>query len=117
MDKICGIARALAILLAVVSPFVAVPEVSAILIGLGVSAGITNTPDDRMRLFLITTVLMLGAKSLTAIPVAGADLAAIFGALGMGTLGASVTGIVLGIYHRLMADWAAKPAAAQPAHA
>ena len=117
MDKICGIARALAILLAVVSPFVAVPEVSAILIGLGVIAGITNTPDDRMRLFLITTVLMLGAKSLTAIPVAGADLAAIFGALGMGTLGASVTGIVLGIYHRLTADWAPKAAAAQPAHA
>lgn len=117
MDKICGLARALAIVVAVVAAFVTVPQVATVLILLGVVAGITNTPEDRMRLFLITTVLILGAKSLDAIPGVGTYLAVIFGNLGMGTLGASLTGIVLGIYHRVMADWGPAKPAAQPAHA
>jgi hypothetical protein len=116
LDKICAIARALAIALAVVSAFVTIPYAAALIIVLGAVAGIIAAPEDRTRLFLITIVLFLGAKSLTAIPVAGADLAAIFAALGLGTFGASLTGIVLGIYGRLTADWAPK-AAAQPAHA
>ena len=116
MDKICAIARALAIALAVVSAFVAVPQAVTLLVVLGAVAGITDAQEDRARLMLITTVLFLGAKSLTAIPVAGADLAAVFGALGMATFGASLTGIVMGAYGRVMADWAPK-AAVQPAHA
>ncbi|MGH7022742.1 MAG: hypothetical protein ACREEB_04025 [Caulobacteraceae bacterium] len=114
MGKICGAARALAVLLAIVAAFVTVPYVATILLILGAISAITNTPENNTRIFLITIVLLAGARSLAVIPAVGNDLAGIFGNIGLAVLGASIMAIVLGIYARIMADWAPQTAAAAP---
>jgi hypothetical protein len=111
LDKISAVARALGILLAVVAAFVSIPQASAAMLVLGAVAGVTAAADTRLRLFAMTIVLMVGAKSLTAIPAAGDYLATIFGNIGMVTMGASATGVVLNIIDRVRGDWVSAPAA------
>jgi hypothetical protein len=107
LQKVCAAARALAVLLAVVAAFVTVPYAPVLLLALGFISAITNTPENNARVFTITIVLLLGAKGLSVIPAPiGDDLAAIFGNLGLGVLGASMMAILLGLYGRIKSDWA-----------
>jgi hypothetical protein len=116
LTKLTAVARLLAILLAVVAAFVTVPMASAAMLILGALAGITAPADARLRLFATTILLMVGAKSLTAIPEVGDYLAAIFGNIGLVTMGASATGVILNIIERIKADWFNQTsAAASPA--
>lgn len=104
----CAVARGLAVILAVVGAFVTVPWAAVLLLALGFISAITNTPENNIRIFTITIVLLLGAKGLTVIPApVGDDLAAIFGNLGLALLGASIMAIVLGVYARIKGDWVA----------
>ena len=105
MDKVCAIARALAIAIAVVAAFVAIPQTAAILLVLGAIAAICNTAEDNLRIYLSTLVLILGAKALEAIPAAGAPLATIFGNIATALIGASVMAITLRIIARVKSDW------------
>jgi hypothetical protein len=105
LSKVCAVARLLAIILAVVAAFVAIPQIACILLVLGAISAITNTAEDNMRIYLATIVLLLGAKMLEAIPVAGGPLAAIYGNVATAILGASVMGITLRIYTRVKSDW------------
>ncbi|HEY2482776.1 MAG TPA: hypothetical protein VGI30_11345 [Caulobacteraceae bacterium] len=105
MSKLCGAARALAVLLAIVAAFVTVPYVVPVLLILGAISAITNTPENNSRIFVITIVLLLGAEKLTAIPAVGTWLAAIFGNFGTALLGASILAIALGVYTRVKSDW------------
>ena len=108
MQKVCAAARALAVILAVVAAFVTVPYAPVWLLALGFVSAITNTPENNVRVFTITIVLLLGAKGLSVIPApVGDDLAAIFGNLGLALLGASIMAIVLGVYGRIKSDWVA----------
>jgi hypothetical protein len=105
MDKIYSAARVIALILAIASAFVVIPYVVAILLILGGIAAIGNDMERNTRIFLATVVLILGAKSLEAIPVAGAPLAAIFAAVGTALLGASIVGITIMIVTRIKTDW------------
>ena len=105
MDKISALARALAILIAIIAAFVVIPQAAVILLVLGGISAIVNTPEDNMRLYLVTVLLILGAKSLEVIPVAGPALAAIFTNIGLATLGYSIVAISIRIVLRIKNDW------------
>ena len=105
MDKLCALARAIAVLIAIIAAFVAIPQVAVILLVLGGISAITNSAEDNMRIYLVTVVLILGAKSLEVIPVAGAPLAAIFGNLATALIGVSMVAITLRVIARIKGDW------------
>ena len=105
MDKISALARALAILIAIIAAFVVIPQAAVILLVLGGISAIVNTPEDNMRLYLVTVLLILGAKSLEVIPAAGPSLAAIFTNIGLATLGYSIVAISIRIVLRIKNDW------------
>jgi hypothetical protein len=107
LSKVCAVARALAVLLAIAGAFVTVPYLAIALLLLGFISAITNTPENNTRIFLITIVLLLGAKTLAVIPTAGDSLATVFGNLGIALFGACVMAVVLGVYARVRSDWVA----------
>ena len=98
MTKIFTISTLLAVILAIVTAFVSIPMSAAALLILGGIGAINNPPDLRLRIYAATIVLILGAKSLTAIPAVGDPLAAIFAGVAIALTGASVVGVTLGIY-------------------
>ena len=103
MDKICNIAILLGFIVAIVSAFVAIPNLVAILLVLG-AIGALNTadkPEYRVRLYGAGIILILGAPMLTQIPAAGPPLAAIFTALSAVFVGASVVAITLAVVFQL----------------
>ncbi len=105
MDKIYSAARAAALILAIASAFIVVPNVAVILMILGGVAAIGNDMERNTRIFLATIILILGAKSLEVIPVAGVPLAAIFAAVGTALTGASIVAITIMILTRVKTDW------------
>ena len=99
MDKIYPAATLLAVILAVVCAFVAVPYSAAALLILGGIGAIKNPPDMRLRVYAAATILTLGAKTLVAIPAVGEPLAAIFAGVAIALIGASVVGVTLAIFY------------------
>jgi hypothetical protein len=99
LQKVYTISTLVAVILAIVAAFVSIPMAAAIMLVLGGIGGLdnANAPDVRLRIYAATIVLVLGAKSLTAIPAVGAPLAAIFGGVALVLVGASVVGITLAI--------------------
>jgi hypothetical protein len=99
---------------AIVAAFTtAIPSVALILLVLGGVSAFGNSGEDNVRVFLIAIVLTVGSASLKAIPGAGDYLASIFTNIGVAAFGASVVGVTLGLYRRILADWSAKaPSAA-----
>jgi len=116
MSKVYAAARLLAIIAAIAAAFVTIPslteqDVAAILIVLGVIAGLGNTPEDNTKVYLVTLVLVATSAALADIPAAGPYLADIFANLGKAFVGASIAGIVLGLSRKVISDWTAKKAA------
>ena len=105
MNVISAAARALAVILAIVSAFISVPLTPALLLVLGGIAATKNNSEKNSRNFLMTIVLILGAKTLSAIPVIGSYLATIFGSLGIAFVGASMVAIVITLAYRFKRDW------------
>jgi len=105
MDKIYAAARALAVILAITSAFVAIPNAVLLLLVLGGISAIGNDSERNSRTYLIAIVLILGAKTLEAIPVAGAALATIFASLGTAVIGASMVAITITLACRIKSDW------------
>ena len=99
MQKLSAISLLIAVVLAIVTAFVSIPMAAAVLLILGGIGGLDNinAPDVRLRIYAATIVLLLGAKSLTAIPAVGEPLAAIFAGIGLALVGASVVGLTLAI--------------------
>src|SRR5579872_7147001 len=95
MDKIYDAARALAVILAIVAAFVAIPNVVTALLVLGGISALGNDSEQNSRTYLIAIVLILGAKTLEAIPAAGTALAAIFAGIGTAAIGASIVAIAM----------------------
>ena len=106
MEKLCALSRALAVLAAIIAAFVAIPQATVILLVLGGTAAICNTPEENIRLYLVTVVLILGARTLDAIPAIGMSLADIFTNIGIATLGFSIVAISIRIVLRIKNDWA-----------
>ncbi|MEY4160294.1 MAG: hypothetical protein RLZZ136_915 [Pseudomonadota bacterium] len=105
LNKVTGLARALAILLAVVAGFVAVPtNVALVLVILGVIAGIGYGADDLSKLALATLVLPAVGTAVGNIPAVGAQLGAVSGNVALATAGALATIIALRLYGTLVGD-------------
>jgi len=105
MNVISAAARALAVILAIVSAFISVPLTPPLLLVLGGIAAIKNNSEKNSRNFLMTIVLILGAKTLSVIPVIGSYLATIFASLGIAFIGASIVAIVVTLAYRFKRDW------------
>ena len=102
--KIGGLARAIAIVLAIVAGFVALNmmNVPLVLVVLGMVAGLAMT-DDRV---VVTTVILIAlpivGTALATIPSVGAQLAAVCGNLQLAMAGALATTIAIRLYHLVM---------------
>jgi hypothetical protein len=104
LTKIGGLARALAIVLAIVAGFVALTmmNVPLVLVVLGLIAGLAM-PEDRLVLSTVTLIALpiIGA-ALATIPTIGAQLAAVCGNLQLAIAGALATTIAMRLYHMTM---------------
>jgi hypothetical protein len=119
--KIGGLARTLAILLAIVAGFMALNmmNVPLVLLVLGLIGGLAMT-EDRLLLSTATVIaLPIIGNALTHIPTIGAQLSAVALNLQMAMAGALATSIAIRLYHltmdgvtRLTGTAGAKPAAA-----
>ena len=102
--KIGGLARALAILLAIVAGFVALNmmDVPLVLIVLGLIAGLAMT-EDRILLSTATVIaLPIIGTALAHIPTIGAQLNAVALNLQLAIAGALATTIAIRLYHLTM---------------
>ena len=105
MNEIAAAARGLAVILSIVSAFVSVPLTAPLLLVFGGIAAIKNDSERNARNFLVTIVLLLGAKTLDVLPVVGSHLVTIFTSLGIAFVGASIVAIVITLAYRLKRDW------------
>ena len=104
LNKIGGLARALAIVLAIVGGFVALTMMNLplVLVVLGLIAGLAM-PEDRLVLTTVTLIALpvIGA-ALATIPAIGAQLAAVCGNLQLAIAGGLATTIAIRLYHMTM---------------
>jgi len=105
MNEISAAARALAVILSIISAFISVSLTAPLLLVFGGIAAIKNTSEKNSRNYLITIVLLLGAKTLEVVPVIGTYLATIFASLGIAFVGASIVAIVITLGYRFKRDW------------
>ena len=105
MNEICAAARALAIILSIVSAFISVPLTAPLLLLFGGIAAIKNNSEKNSRNYLITLVLLLGAQELAVLPAVGPYLATMFASLGLAFVGASIVAIVITLALRIKRDW------------
>jgi hypothetical protein len=102
--KIGGLARAIAIILAIVAGFVALNmmNVPLVLVVLGLIAGLAM-PADRVIVTAVTLIaLPVVGAALGTIPSIGAQLAAVCANLQMAMAGALATSIAIRLYHLTM---------------
>jgi hypothetical protein len=111
VEKIFAAATAAVILLAIAAAFITVPYAAVILMLLGVitGAGISMSGKGSDHLFIVAIVLTVCADKLIIIPQVGVQLAAIFGGIGLSTIGASMTVIGMGMIRHLLNDWRTVP--------
>ena len=104
LKKIGGLARALAIVLAIVGGFVALTMMNLplVLVVLGLIAGLAM-PEDRLVLTTVTLIALpvIGA-ALATIPAVGAQLAAVCGNLQLAIAGGLATTIAIRLYQMTM---------------
>jgi hypothetical protein len=103
--KIGGLARALAIIVAIVAGFVALTmmNVPLVLVVLGLVAGLALPEERQVAAMLMVVVLPIVGTALAQVPTIGAQLNAVALNLQMATAGAVATAIAIRFYH-LMID-------------
>ena len=104
LRKIGGLARALAILLAIVAGFMALNmmNVPLVLVVLGLVAGLAMA-EDRLLLSTVTLIaLPIVGAALTHIPAIGAQLNAVALNIQMALAGSLATVIAIRLYHMTM---------------
>ena len=102
--KIGGLARALAILLAIVAGFMALTmmNVPLTLVALGLVAGLAMAEDRLLLSAAIVIALPIVGAALTHIPAIGAQLNAVALNLQLAMAGALATSIAIRLYHLTM---------------
>ena len=102
--KIGGLARAIAIVLAIVAGFVALNmmNVPLVLVILGLIAGLAMTEDRVVVTTVILIALPIVGAALATIPTVGAQLAAVCGNLQLAMAGGLATTIAIRLYHVTM---------------
>ena len=104
LTKIGGLARALAIILAIVAGFMALNmmNVPLVLVVLGLVAGLAMA-EDRLLLSTVTLIaLPIVGAALTHIPAVGAQLNAVALNIQMALAGSLATVIAIRLYHMTM---------------
>jgi len=106
MKKVAGLARVIAIFLAIIAGFVAIPnlDVTLALVVLGLIAGLGYCEDTATRLILTVLVLPAVGAAVGAIPAVGAQLSAIAGGLAVATASAVATVLVVRLYNLVVGD-------------
>ncbi len=101
MGKVAGLARALAILLALVAAFVQLAGLNTalVLVVLGLVAGLAYGEDSVVRLLLTVLVLPAVGSALGNIPAIGPQLSAFASGLGLAAASAAATMIAIRLYH------------------
>ena len=102
MEKLYAGARALAVVVAIVGAFVAIPYAAVILLILG---GLSAVNEENIKTYLTALVLAIAAPALMVIPAVGEPLAAIFGGIGVAAIGGSIVAVTLSIVMRIKSDW------------
>lgn len=102
--KIGGLSRALAILLAIVAGFYALPgvDVALVLLVLGLIAGLAMTEDRVLLSVAIVIALPIIGTALTHIPTIGAQLNNVALNLQMAIAGSLTTVLAIRLYHLVM---------------
>lgn len=105
LTKIAGLARTVAILLAIVAAFVALPtQVPLVLLLLGIIAGFAYGNDDFMRIVLLALALPIAGTALSAIPQIGPQLQAVMGNVFLAVGGVLATRIIIRLYEVVVGD-------------
>ena len=106
MNKIIALARAAAIILAVVTAFVAIANlnVALVLVSLGLIAGLGYGEDDMTRLVLTVLVLPVAGAALSTIPTVGAQLEIVATNLAVVVAGAAATVLAIRIFNVVKDD-------------
>ena len=110
LKKLTGLARILAVLLAIVAGVVTIPglDVTTALIVLGLIAGLTTKREDPVNLMILVIALPIVAMVLGGLPDLGASLGArlggIFGNFGTAVAGHAAMGFAIAIYNTVMGD-------------
>jgi hypothetical protein len=107
LEKIGGLARLLATLLAIVAGFMALPaniNVALVLVVLGLIAGLRYKPEEAMSLFLVVLVLPLAGLALNAIPQIGDNLNMVFNNIALAAAAVAATVIAMRLYNNTRAD-------------
>jgi len=106
VGKVGGLARALAIILAIIAGFVLIPNVNValILVVLGLFAGLVYDEETTLRLFIVILVLPVVANALTNIPAVGVQLGAAAVNVALAASGAAATRIAMRLYQMVKGD-------------
>ena len=106
MSKITAILGLAALLLAVVAAFVAIPNlnVAAVLVVLGIVAGLSYTEDRVQGLLLAVLVYPVAAVALGNIPEVGEKLGAIAANIGLVAAGVAVTVLTMRLINIVKAN-------------
>lgn len=104
MKKICGLARALYILLAIVAGFIALGTMNTalVLVVLGLVAGIAMEKESYVPAAATAIALPILGAALGTIPTIGAQLTAITANLQLGVAGALAMALAIVLYHFVM---------------
>lgn len=108
IGKISGLARALAVLLAIVAGFVAIPnlDVGLVLVILGLIAGLSVAADLTVGLIVTVLVLPVVGSALGTIPGVGAQLGAVATNLALALAGSVATVLTIAIFNKVKEDLA-----------
>jgi len=108
IGKIAGLARALAVLLAIVAGFVAIPnlDVGLVLVVLGLIAGLSVAADLTVGLAVVVLVLPVVASALGTIPAIGTQLGAVATNLAMFLAGSVATIVTIATFNHVKGDLA-----------
>lgn len=106
VDKVAGLARLIATLLAIVAGFIAIPNVNIglVLVVLGIIAGLGYSGDQAVRLFLVVLVLPAVGTALATIPAVGAQLNAVALNIALAAAGVAATVIAMRLYNNSKED-------------
>ena len=97
LQKILGLA---AMALAIVGAFVAIPNLAAVLVVLGLVVGFSIDGPDHVRVIVSALALTALAGTLASIPAIGGALASIVGNAGVTAAGAAIMIVLRNIYAR-----------------
>ena len=124
VDKIAGLARLIATLLAIVAAFVPAAmanfNVALVLVVLGLIAGLKYRPEGMVGLLLVVLALPLVGAALATIPTIGAQLSAVALNIELAAAAVAATVIAMRLYNNSrddVAGLAGSGGAASPANA